>query len=231
MGYLLGVKVAVRDALGSLNDVELRYAPTYLHLQGDGTLLRRSPRIAIVGSRDASPEGIRLATEFAAAISTVGGIVVSGLARGIDAAAHVSSIKSGGRTIAVLGTPLDQCAVRENASLQRLIGEEHLLVSQFESSRVVQKSFFPQRNRTMALICQASIIVEAGDGSGTLSQGWEAIRLGRPLFLSELVLRNKGLAWPAEMLKYGAFPLVHIDEVLSAVPSEQHEEVVDARLF
>jgi DNA processing protein len=225
------VKIAVQEALGALNDVESRYAPPWLNLQGDPKLLRRSPRIAVVGSRDASDSGLALAAEVAAFVAKAGGTVVSGLARGIDAAAHVAAIKAGGKTIAVLGTPLGQCAVRENASLQKHIGEEHLLVSQFADDAVVQKSFFVQRNRTMALICEASIIVEAGDGSGTLSQGWEAIRLGRPLFLSRLVAENKSLGWPAEMLRYGAAVLDRFEGLFGFVPSGQSEELADARLF
>ncbi len=225
------MKIAVQEALGALNDVESRYAPPWLNLQGDPKLLRRSPRIAVVGSRDASDSGLALAAEVAAFVAKAGGTVVSGLARGIDAAAHVAAIKAGGKTIAVLGTPLGQCAVRENASLQKHIGEEHLLVSQFADDAVVQKSFFVQRNRTMALICEASIIVEAGDGSGTLSQGWEAIRLGRPLFLSRLVAENKSLGWPAEMLRYGAAVLDRFEGLFGFVPSGQSEELADARLF
>jgi DNA processing protein len=225
------VKIAVQEALGALNDVESRYAPPWLNLQGDPKLLRRSPRIAVVGSRDASDSGLASAAEVAAFVAKAGGTVVSGLARGIDAAAHVAAIKAGGKTIAVLGTPLGQCAVRENAGLQKHIGEEHLLVSQFADDAVVQKSFFVQRNRTMALICEASIIVEAGDGSGTLSQGWEAIRLGRPLFLSRLVAENKSLGWPAEMLRYGAAVLDRFEGLFGFVPSGQSEELADARLF
>jgi DNA processing protein len=83
----------------------------------------------------------------------------------------------------------------------------------------------------MALICEASIIVEAGDGSGTLSQGWEAIRLGRPLFLSRLVAENKSLGWPAEMLRYGAAVLDRFEGLFGFVPSGQSEELADARLF
>ena len=63
------------------------------------------------------------------------------------------------------------------------------------------------RNRTMALISDATVIVEAGDKSGTIHQGWEALRLGRPLFIMESLVKNKALAWPQEMLSYGAEPL------------------------
>ncbi len=81
---------------------------------------------------------------------------------------------------------------------------DHLAVSQFAPGSAGGKKCFPMRNRTMALLSDATVIVEAGDGSGTLHQGWEALRLGRPLFLLDSVAKNDTLAWPGEMLGYGA---------------------------
>lgn len=74
-----------------------------------------------------------------------------------------------------------------NAALQRKIATEHLVVSEFAPGSAVARGNLPRRNRTMALIADASVIVEAGEGSGTLSHGWEALRLGRPLFLKSVV--------------------------------------------
>jgi DNA processing protein len=70
----------------------------------------------------------------------------------------------------------------------------------------------------MALICHASVIVEAGESSGTLSQGWEALRLGRPLFLLRSVVDNRDLTWPREMVQYGAFVLTKFEELLEVLP-------------
>jgi len=75
------------------------------------------------------------------------------------------------------------------------------------------------RNRTMALLCDASVIVEAGDGSGSLSQGWEALRLGRPLFLMASILERRDLSWPKTMLDYGAMILKNPSELLARLPS------------
>jgi DNA processing protein len=83
------------------------------------------------------------------------------------------------------------------------------------------------RNRTMALICQASVIVEASDGSGTLSQGWEALRLGRPLFIAEEIVDNKSLTWPAEMLDYGARILGQdADDLLEILPPPGNLDII-----
>ena len=83
------------------------------------------------------------------------------------------------------------------------------------------------RNRTMALISHASVIVEAGESSGSLHQGWEALRLGRPLFLMRSVVENETLRWPKEMLEYGASILTKTEDVLNVIPEftqEAHAE-------
>jgi DNA processing protein len=206
------------DLLGPLNEVERKNAPERLYLAGDQSLLRVLPRVSIVGARDASPDGLKRAAKLARELVPHGGVIVSGLAKGIDTAAHRAAIEAGGRTIAVLGTPLDQSYPRENAELQRLIMHQHLAVSQFPSGYPSGRTNFPRRNRTMALLTDATVIVEAGEGSGSLSQGWEALRLGRRLFIMRSVVENKDLKWPAEMLKYGAEVLTKTDELLESIP-------------
>jgi DNA processing protein len=152
-------------------------------------------------------------------------VVVSGLALGVDTLAHSQTIELGGRTIAVLGTPLDQVFPRQNEALQRFISREHLVVSEFAPGVVVSRGNFPRRNRTMALIADASVIIEAGDGSGTLSQGWEALRLGRPLFLLQSLL-EADLKWPREMLDYGASVLTHVDDLMKVLPGDDIRDAV-----
>jgi DNA processing protein len=95
---------------------------------------------------------------------------------------------------------------------------DHLVVSQFSPGQPTARRNFPLRNRTMALISDASVIVEAGDGSGSLSQGWEALRLGRPLFLLKSILDRSGLTWPKTMLQYGAMVLETPEQLLAQLP-------------
>jgi DNA processing protein len=197
-------RVTPVEILGQLNDVEAKFAPKELFLCGDASLLKRGPRVSIVGSRKASPEGLRRARSLARALAEHGIVVVSGLAAGVDRAAHEGAIEAGGCTFAVLGTPLDQSYPKENAALQERMAREQLLVSQFPVGRPVLKGNFPIRNRTMALLSDATVIVEAGEKSGTLHQGWEALRLGRLLFLLESVANDESLSWPSEMIRYGA---------------------------
>jgi DNA processing protein len=209
------------EILGPLNDVEAKNAPRILHLQGDATLLMRGPRVSVVGSRKASPEGLLRTAALVRALVEHNMSVVSGLAAGIDTQAHTKAIEAGGRTIAVLGTALDEVYPKENKLLQEAIGRDHLLVSQFAPGANTTPKNFPIRNRTMALLTDATIIVEAGEGSGTLHQGWEALRLGRLLFLMESVTRDSHLTWPQEMLRYGAQVLSrsNLDESLTDIPA------------
>lgn len=215
------------DLLGPLNDVEAKNAPKVLFVAGDLELLRSGRRISVVGTRDPSPEGLDRARAISALLVRRGITVVSGLAKGIDTAAHTTAMDLGGRTIAVLGTPLDVTYPAENRELQARIVRGHLAVSQFASGTRGGQKAFPIRNRTMALLTDATIIVEAGEGSGTLHQGWEALRLGRPLFLMESLVKRTDLSWPAEMLRFGAEVLnrENLDEALEEVPGRTRSEL------
>lgn len=204
--------------LGHLNASEQANAPERLYYAGDARLLAAFPRVSIVGSRTPSPEAGRRAAKLAGQLVEHGVAIVSGLARGIDVFAHRSAIDHGGRTIAVIGTPLDRAYPPEHAAMQDLIAREHLLVSQFPVGHPISKSNFPRRNRTMALLSHATVIVEAGESSGTLSQGWEALRLGRPLFIMRAVVDDQRLQWPRQMLRYGAVVLSDAEEVRETLP-------------
>ncbi len=216
------------DLLGTLNDVERKNAPPRIFVAGDRAVFEAGPRIAVVGSRAASSEGLRRAKVIAARLVERRMVVVSGLAAGVDTVAHATAIEGGGRTLAVLGTPLDESFPAENRALQQRIMREHLAVSQFKSGTPGGIKNFPIRNRTMALLTDATIIIEAGEKSGTLHQGWEALRLGRLLFLLESVATNSALTWPAEMIRYGAQVLSrkNLDTVLDHLPQRPAREEV-----
>ena len=209
------------DIWGPFNDVEKRRAPKRIFVAGDDSLLRVQPRVSIVGSRKASQGGLKRASKLAKLLVERGAIVISGLAEGIDTAAHRGALESGGRTVAVLGTPLDQNYPKSNAALQREIISHHVAVSQFPVGYPIQPGNFPMRNLVMALISNATVIAEAGETSGSLNQGWEALRLGRLLFIMESVVNNHTLSWPAKMISYGAQILSDetIDLFLDGLPT------------
>jgi len=207
--------------LGPLNDVELKFAPKTLFMVGNKEIPLPSPRVAIVGSRKASPEALKAAKDITKTLVKKGVVIVSGLAEGIDTVAHTTAIEESGLTIAVLGTPLNQVYPRSNFQLQQIIMRSHIAISQFPIHQPIRPKNFVLRNRTIALICHASIIVEAGDSSGSLHQGWEALRLGRSLFIRESLVNDSSLSWPKKMLEYGAMILPDSEEVFEFLPSSK----------
>ncbi|MCA8978311.1 MAG: DNA-protecting protein DprA [Planctomycetes bacterium] len=213
------------DLLWPFNEAEQKHAPRELFVAGDHDLLRAGPTVSIVGARKASRDGLARADKLARLLVARGVIVVSGLAEGIDAAAHRAAITNGGRTIAVLGTPLDQCYPAKNRALQTEIMRDHLAISQFPSGTKVGRHTFPIRNKTMALITDATVIIEAAEGSGTLHQGWEAIRLARPLFLARSLFDDEGLEFPRKFADYGAEVLTEdtFEDLVRLLPSGRRE--------
>ena len=172
------------------------------------------------------PDGIRRARRLSAILAEAGILVVSGLAEGIDTAAHVAALEAHGATAAVIGTPLDRRYPRSNAELQERLAREQLLLSQFPIGMPVQRGNFPMRNRVMALISDATVIIEAADTSGSLSQGWEALRLGRALFIAQSAVNDKRLSWLAKMLAHGASVLSErtLDDLLGLLRSRSCAE-------
>ncbi len=212
--------VSPEELLGPLNDTEKKCAPAELYVAGPMRIPLPRPRVAIVGSRKASQKGVEAAAEIAKILAKRRIIIVSGLAEGIDTAAHKATIEAGGQTVAVLGTPLDRVYPQRNSPLQEEIMTDHLAISQFPSGHAVQPTNFVLRNRTMALISNASIIVEAEGLSGSRHVGLETLRLGRPLFISKSVVSNESMIWPGEMIHQGAHLLDDPEKVMELLRSE-----------
>jgi DNA processing protein len=212
--------IKVPDLLGRpLNDIEQKYAPDVIYFKGIMNIPLQSPRVSIVGSRKASSIGIANAKRIARVLAKENVVIVSGLAEGIDTAAHESTMESNGKTIAVIGTPLDKTYPAKNFHLQQKMMHNYLVISQFPVGYPVQPKNFVIRNRTMALISDATIIVEAGKDSGSIHQGWEALRLGRSLFILESNTKDTSLLWPKQLIEYGAIVLSDPNDVLESLPS------------
>jgi DNA processing protein len=214
--------VLTHSLLELLRDDDTINLPGKLYAAGDPSLLKGTKRVSIVGSRDASEDGKKRAAKLARQLAEAGVVVVSGLAKGIDFAAHSAALAAGGRTIAVIGTPLDKAYPHEHGPLQERIARDHLLISQFAEGTRVFPSNFVARNRVMALLSHASVIVEAGDTSGSLSQAAETQRGGRPLFFMQSVLERTDLKWPAKFRTAGAIVLQDVQQILeqlSCAPS------------
>lgn len=170
-----------------------------LRCAGDVLLLTRKS-VAVVGTRQVSPEGIRRTQRLARELAEAGVVVVSGLAFGVDEEAHKETMRCGGQTVGVIGTGLSRAYPIEHADLQREIYERHLLVSPFVDGAPVHASNWPSRNKVMAAISDATIIVEASETSGTIHQASECVRLKRPLFFLKSMVDNPSITWPKKFL-------------------------------
>ncbi len=157
--------------------------PDSLYIYGDASLLKK-PMIAIVGSRNASPEGLKNARYLAQGLARAGALIVSGMAMGIDSAAHhaVIELGSGHFTAAILGTGLDIVYPRQNINLSRAIGQQGLLISELPMGTGPKAWHFPRRNRIIAALSHGVVVVEAAKRSGSLITARLAAELGREVF-------------------------------------------------
>lgn len=198
-----------------------------LYFQGWWDLVE-SRSIAVVGTRTPSIDGMARTRRLVRELIRNDFTVVSGLAAGVDTVAHETAIEEGGRTIAVLGTPLSHAYPKENRDLQARIAREFLLISQVPLRRYERqdyrynRSFFPARNITMSALTEATIIVEAGETSGTLYQARAALHQGRKLFILDSCFRNEKLTWPARFAERGAIRVVDYDDIRRHLSQTTH---------
>lgn len=150
--------------------------PPILTVRGDAALASR-PAVAVVGARNASAAAVKLARDFAGALAEAGFVVVSGLARGIDAAAHGAALKGG--TVAVLAGGVDVPYPAENAALAATIADQGALVSEQPPGLDPQARHFPRRNRLISGLARAVVVVEAAESSGSLITARNALEQGR----------------------------------------------------
>ncbi|MGN6276323.1 MAG: DNA-processing protein DprA [Solirubrobacterales bacterium] len=182
--------ITVLDAAYPMNLRMVHDRPPALFVRG--ALASADERsVAVVGSRKASDEGLEKAAEIARDLVARDYVVVSGLAAGIDTAAHRGALDSGGRTVAVIGTGLRHNFPKQNAELQDQIARKSAVLSQFWPGQEPRRWTFPQRNAVMSGFARASVIVEAGNKSGARMQARLAVEHGRPVFLLRSLLRHE----------------------------------------
>ena len=162
--------------------LDLRDPPSPLYIYGDAALFKR-PAIAIVGSRKASLQGLYIDSELSKGLAEAGFLIVSGLARGIDGAAHRAALKSPvGKTGAICGTGLDRVYPYEHLALAEAVAHSGLLISEFPPGVGPKPFHFPRRNRLIAALALGVVVVEASNRSGSLITARLAAELGREVF-------------------------------------------------
>ncbi len=170
--------------------------------------------VAIVGTRDASPYGIRVAERLAAACARAGLVVVSGLARGVDAAAHRAALLAGGQTIGVQGTGVDVPYPAGHRALHAALVDRGTVVSEVEPGSLAGPGCFPRRNRIIAALSRVTVVVEAGFKSGAINTATHALELGRTVAAVPGRIDEERSAGSNRLIRDGASVVADVDDLL-----------------
>jgi DNA processing protein len=192
--------------------------PARLYLRGDGDAgLLAQPAVAIVGARACSPYGAQVARMLGRELAASGVVVVSGLARGIDGEAHRGALESDGHTVAVLGCGIDRDYPAAHRTLAQAIAERSLVVSEYEPGVEPAPWRFPARNRIIAGLCMATVVVEARERSGALITADFALEEGREVFAVPGEITSALSAGANALLRLGATPLTAAADVFESL--------------
>lgn len=237
-----GKKIKIITCLDGQYPTSLRQTPDFpavLYCRGNTDLLNDDCLVAMVGSRRATSYGLTTAKRFSAKIATAGAVIVSGMALGIDSACHRGALSVGGKTIAVLGTAIDNLYPKENEALGRkIITNGGCVVSEYPPGFWTSKFNFPMRNRIIAGLSQATVVVEAARNSGALITAGLALDYNRDLYAVPSDVDKISSQGANLLLLQGAncliSPSIIIDDLglSSALPTtkltSQEREVVEA---
>lgn len=197
--------------------MQTEQAPRFLYIRGRKSLLFEKRTVALVGSRNASSKAQDNTARLAKILGANGITVISGLAKGIDVAGHVSALRNGFNTIAVIGTNLNQYYPKENENVQREIEKRGLVVSQFSPANRTERWFFPLRNGVMSGLSLATVIMEAGETSGALKQADFALKQDRQVLIPASAFNIPNVTWPRRYVERGAQVVNNSTEILKAL--------------
>ena len=203
-----------------------------LYYQGNLKLLQNRA-IAIIGSRKASLNGLRRTKKLVCKLVEDNFTIISGLARGIDTEAHQTALKNKGSTIAVIGTPLNKYYPSENKYLQKEIAKSQLVLSQVPfyyyatNSYLHNRFFFPERNKTMSALSEATVIVEATQTSGTLIQAKSALYQGRKLFILDNNFRHVENSWAYKLQEKGAIRVREYSDIITILGTNKNLKIIN----
>ena len=193
---------------------DLAVPPEQLYALGDPAMLD-APRVAVVGTRDPTAYGLRMTRAIVAGLARAGVCIISGMARGIDAAAHRAALEAGGRTVAVMGTGIDVPYPVAHRELHRTLAERGLVVSEYGSGVRAHRGAFPRRNRIIAALAPVTMVVEAGARSGALNTAGQALELGRTVAAVPGPIDSPQSTGTNELIRDGAAVIAAVGDALS----------------
>jgi DNA processing protein len=194
--------------------LDLQIPPSALYAIGDASALT-CPRVSIVGTRDSTAYGERITRTLTRTLVRSGVTVISGMARGIDGAAHRTVLEEGGKTVAVLGTGIDVPYPVGHRQLHRAIAEHGLVVSENPPGKTAHKGAFPKRNRIIAALAPVTIVIEAGFRSGALNTASQALELGRIVAAVPGPIDSDQSRGSNQLLRDGAVLIAAADDALA----------------
>lgn len=209
---------------------EIADPPPVLFVKGRPDLLQQ-PQLAIVGSRNPSGVGAKIATEFAHAMAAAGFVITSGMALGIDAASHQGALNAGGLTIAVAGTGLDRVYPARHKQLATDIVAHGALVSEFPPGTTAKAGHFPRRNRIISGLCQGLLVVEAAQQSGSLITARMALEQNREVFAIPGSIYNPLARGCNALIREGAKLVETVEDIFEELGQyNQSYKAIDAQI-
>lgn len=210
-----GAKIITKESEFYPRDLlKIVSAPPVLYVLGDETCLNNEPAIAVVGTRRISEYGNRMANIIGGGLGCAGALVVSGMARGIDSAAHKACLSAGGKTVAVQGCGICKTYPPENVELKELIAANGAVISEFTPDAEPRSSFFPIRNRIVSGMSLGVCVIEAAARSGTSITANLAFEQGRKVFAVPADVNRSTSQGTFRLLRSGAIPVADAKDIL-----------------
>ncbi len=201
--------------------LRIKTAPAVLYVLGDKTCLNMSPSVAVVGTRRMSEYGSKMAKQIGSGLGAAGALVVSGMAAGVDSAAHKACLASGGKTVAVQGCGICKTFPAENTELKELIAASGAVISEFAPDEEPRSSYFPIRNRIVSGMSDGVCVIEAASRSGTSITARLATEQGRKLFAVPADVNRATSQGTFRLLRQGAIPVAGAKDILSEFTGEE----------
>ena len=202
-----------------------------MYLRGDESVLKNELSISVVGARDASDYGCAVAKALASALATKGFTIVSGGARGIDSEAHFGALEEGGKTVCVMGCGLNANYLAEMNPMREKIAENGVVISEYPPKSPASRTTFPVRNRIISALTLGTIVVEAGERSGSLITARLALEQGKDVFAVPGDLVHSSFLGTNRLIRDGAIPVFSPNDILEEYYSEYYDKIVDKTRF
>ncbi len=216
-----GAKIITKESgFYPQNLLKIEAAPPVLYVLGDETCLNTVPAVAVVGTRRLSEYGDKMAQIIAGGLGSAGALVVSGMALGIDSAAHKACLSAGGKTVAVQGCGICKTFPPENIELKELIAANGAVISEFPPDSEARSSFFPIRNRIVSGMSLGVCVIEAAARSGTSITANLAFDQGRKVFAVPADVNRTTSQGTFRLLRSGAIPVADAKDILSEFGDE-----------